>query len=125
MKNQAVLPARFFRARPSFPDAVLDNGTIKSGVQADVLFWGVIALRVLIRLRQWFRISGPLGSQMSDMDRARALLEAIDRGGVPSDPVRINAIARSLGLDVSRRATISDTVERIRQAVLRHDTRGF
>lgn len=61
---------------------------------------------------------------LSDIDRARALIDAVDRGGVPSDPMRINAIARSLGLEVSRRAPIGVTVDRIRAAVLRADRNG-
>lgn len=51
--------------------------------------------------------------------RARRLIEAIDRGGVPLNPARINAIARDLGLEVSRKAAVAETIERIRQALRR------
>lgn len=78
-------------------------------------------LGVVVRIRRWFRLSDH-SPVPSDIDRARALIDAIDRGGVPSDPLRVNAIARSLGLDVSRRAPIGETVERIRAAVQRVDS---
>lgn len=54
-----------------------------------------------------------------EIARAKALIEAIDRGGVPLNPARINAIARDLGLEVSRQAASGETVERIRQALRR------
>lgn len=51
--------------------------------------------------------------------RARQLIAAIDRGGVPLNTARINAIARDLGLEVSRKAAIEDTIARIRLALTR------
>ena len=39
--------------------------------------------------------------------------------GVPLNPARVNQIARDLGLDVSSRARVDDTIERIRAAVRR------
>ena len=56
---------------------------------------------------------------VSDHQRALDLIRAIDAGGLPLNPARVNAIARSLGLEVSREAPMPDTVERIRQALLR------
>lgn len=56
---------------------------------------------------------------LSDYARARQLIAAIDRGGVPLDTARINAIARSLGLEVSRHAPAEETIQRIRQALER------
>jgi hypothetical protein len=56
---------------------------------------------------------------VSDRQRAEDLVRAIDAGGVPLNPARVNAIARSLGLEVSRHAAMADTVERIRQALRR------
>ena len=55
----------------------------------------------------------------SDHQQAQALIAAIDRGGLPLNPARVNQIARSLGLEVSRHAPVGDTVERIRQALKR------
>lgn len=46
--------------------------------------------------------------------RARALLAAIDAGGVPLNPARVNDIARQLGLEVSVRAPMDQTIARIR-----------
>lgn len=51
--------------------------------------------------------------------RARQLIAAIDRGGVPLNTARVNAIARDLGLDVSRKAAVEDTIDRIRLALTR------
>jgi len=49
--------------------------------------------------------------------RAQALIAAIDAGGVPLNPARVNAIARELGLEVSRKASVDDTLARIRVAL--------
>lgn len=51
--------------------------------------------------------------------QARHLLAAVDRGGIPLNPARVNAIARDLGLDVSRKAPVESTIQRIRAAVAR------
>jgi len=56
---------------------------------------------------------------LSDVQRARALIEAVDRGGIPLNPARVNAIARTLGLEVSAEAPVELTLERIRLALLR------
>jgi hypothetical protein len=53
----------------------------------------------------------------SDYERAQALIAAIDAGGLPLNPARVNDIARRLGLDVSTRAAVEDTIERIRTAL--------
>ena len=54
--------------------------------------------------------------------RARALVAAIDRGGIPLNPARVNAIARDLGLEVSRKAPVEETIERIRACLHRHSS---
>lgn len=51
--------------------------------------------------------------------RARDLIAAIDAGGLPLNAVRVNAIARDLGLEVSTRASVEDTIARIRLALQR------
>ena len=51
---------------------------------------------------------------LDDYARARQLIEAIDRGGIPLDGARVNAIARNLGLEVSPRAPVEQTIERVR-----------
>jgi hypothetical protein len=56
---------------------------------------------------------------LTDVQRAQALIEAVDRGGIPLNPARVNAIARTLGLEVSADAPVELTLERIRQALLR------
>ena len=57
--------------------------------------------------------------QPSERQQAQALIAAIDRGGLPLNPARVNQIARGLGLEVSRHAPMDDTVERIRRALAR------
>lgn len=64
--------------------------------------------------RLWRR-PGPL----NEHQQARALIAAIDAGGLPLNPARVNQIARGLGLEVSRHAPVEDTVERIRRALAR------
>lgn len=57
-----------------------------------------------------------------EIRRARQLIAAIDAGGIPLDPSRIDRIAENLGLEVSRKARTEDTIERIRLALQRHGT---
>ena len=73
-----------------------------------MLTW--IRRRFFLQLGQRHRNHAPL----SDLEQARQLIEAIDRGGIPLYPGRVNAIARNLGLEVSSRAPVEETVARIR-----------
>ena len=54
-----------------------------------------------------------------EIQQARALIAAIDAGGVPLNPVKVNQIARNLGLEVSARAPVEETIARIRAALAR------
>ena len=56
---------------------------------------------------------------VSAEQRAQDLIAAIDAGGLPLNPARVNDIARQLGLEVSTKASMPETIERIRQAVRR------
>jgi hypothetical protein len=49
------------------------------------------------------------------------LVSAVDAGGVPFNTPRINAIARGLGLDISKKDKPEYTIDRIRNAVSRFD----
>lgn len=49
--------------------------------------------------------------------RARDLLRAVDAGGLPLNVAVVNHIARELGLDVSRKARMPETIERIRKVM--------
>ncbi len=49
-----------------------------------------------------------------EIAQAKKLIRAIDGGGIPLYPGKVNAIARNLGLEVSTRAPIEQTIERIR-----------
>ncbi len=52
-----------------------------------------------------------------EVRRAHELIAAVDAGGVPLNPLIVNRIARALGLEVSSKAPVEDTVARIRQAL--------
>lgn len=54
-----------------------------------------------------------------EMMQARALIAAVDAGGVPLNPAKVNQIGRALGLEVSSKAPVEDTIERIRRALAR------
>jgi hypothetical protein len=57
--------------------------------------------------------------QLSERQRVWALLAAIDAGGVPLNPARVNDIARQLGLEVSPKAPMAETIARIRACAQR------
>lgn len=48
---------------------------------------------------------------------AKQLIKSIDRGGIPLNPMKVNHIARQLNLEVSKSAPMSQTIERIRDAI--------
>lgn len=59
----------------------------------------------------------PAQDPSPERQRALELIAAIDAGGVPLNPARVNDIARQLGLEVSTRASVEDTIVRIRAAL--------
>lgn len=61
----------------------------------------------------------PSDATPPEIRRARQLIAAIDAGGIPLDPARINRIAEDMGLEVSKKARLEDTIERIRVALKR------
>jgi hypothetical protein len=65
-------------------------------------------IRVLFRRRP-----APSPEQMRALD----LIAAIDAGGLPLNPARVNDIARKLGLEVAKTAAVEDTIARIRAAL--------
>ena len=74
--------------------------------------------------KRWFR-----RAPLSHIEHARRLIDAIDRGGIPLNAAKVNAIARSFGLDVSRRAPVDETVERMKRLIAEekeaHDRQSF
>ena len=54
-----------------------------------------------------------------EIQTATDLLTAIDAGGMPLNPAKLNKVAEDLGLEVSKKAKPEDTVKRIRDAVAR------
>jgi hypothetical protein len=75
----------------------------------------VLSQRTLLWLKSRLGGSAPLSPEQ----RARDLVRAVDAGGLPLNPARVNDIARQLGLEVSGHAPMPETIERIRQALLR------
>ena len=73
-------------------------------------------LSLLARLKRWLQ---PTLQQPSERQRAADLIAAVDAGGLPLNPARVNDIARRLGLEVSHKAPMEDTIARIRQALKR------
>ncbi len=57
---------------------------------------------------------GKRQAETEELSRARSLIKAINKGGIPLNPAKVNAIARDLGLEVSRSAPVEETIERIR-----------
>lgn len=55
----------------------------------------------------------------SEWQRATDLIRAIDAGGLPLNPARVNDIARQLGLEVSMKSPVEETVDRIRKVLAR------
>lgn len=58
----------------------------------------------------------------SEWQRAIDLIAAIDAGGLPLNPARVNDIARNLGLEVSPRARMEQTIARIRDVLANRTT---
>ena len=67
----------------------------------------------------WLRRRFAKAPPLSDIEQARRLIDAIDRGGIPLNPAKVNAFARNLGLEVSRRAPVEHTIARIRACLSR------
>lgn len=71
-------------------------------------------------IRIWRRFMTRLAGRRAacpERQRALDLIAAVDAGGVPLNPARVNQIARDLGLEVSTRARPEDTIARIRAAL--------
>jgi hypothetical protein len=62
-----------------------------------------------MRLFSW------LVSDEPEIRNAKALLKAVDRGGIPSNPAKVNDVARKIGLTVSTSAPMSETLDRMRK----------
>jgi len=70
----------------------------------------------------WRKLTALLGAERqppTPQDQARALIKAIDAGGLPLNAARVNNIARQLGLEVATTAPVEVTIARIRKALRR------
>ena len=70
----------------------------------------------------WFKKLLPHRQAPTPEQRATDLIAAIDAGGLPLNAALVNDIARKLGLEVSTRAHMEDTIHRIRMALKRMET---
>ncbi|MCM2295656.1 hypothetical protein [Rhodoferax sp.] len=67
----------------------------------------------------WLKKLLPRRQALTPEQRAKALIAAIDAGGLPLNAAVVNDIARKLGLEVSAQARMEDTILRIRMALKR------
>jgi hypothetical protein len=65
----------------------------------------------IVFIKNCFKIASP------EVSAAKQLIKSIDRGGIPLNPMKVNQIARKLNLEVSTSAPMSQTIERIRDAI--------
>ncbi len=70
----------------------------------------------------WLQKLLPRRQALTPEQRATDLMAAIDAGGLPLNTALVNDIARQLGLEVSTRARLEDTIHRIRMALKRMET---
>lgn len=68
----------------------------------------------------WLSRLLPFGKCLpKEYQQASALIKAIDKGGIPMNPAKVNAIARNIGLEVSVKDPVEKTILRIREALAR------
>ncbi|MCM2342552.1 hypothetical protein [Rhodoferax sp.] len=67
----------------------------------------------------WLKKLLPRRRALPPEQRAKDLIAAIDAGGLPLNAALVNDIARKLGLEVSPRARMDETIPRIRMALKR------
>lgn len=63
---------------------------------------------LFMKFFNWFK------RDSQDVKNAKSLLRAIDKGGIPTNPIKLNHIARRLGLEVSPSAPMAETIDRMR-----------
>lgn len=72
------------------------------------------------KLSSWIFKLLPNGYALpKEYQAAKALIKAIDKGGIPLNPAKVNSIARDLRLEVSVTDPIEQTIQRIRHALSR------
>jgi hypothetical protein len=74
-------------------------------------------LTLLSRLTRRFR--KPSIPPRPELMVAKNLIKAVDKGGIPLNPIKVNQIARELGLEVATSADMQNTIARIREALKR------
>jgi hypothetical protein len=71
----------------------------------------------LSRVLNWLK---PLDNMPVEIRLAQQLIAAFDAGGIPLYPTRTYRIAEDIGLEVSKKAQMEDTIDRIRMALKRY-----
>lgn len=75
--------------------------------------------RLLAQRAQAQHEATPPPETSPERQRAQALLTAVEAGGIPLHPARVNQIAQDLGLAVSREEPVEATIARIRAGLAR------
>ena len=66
----------------------------------------------------WLSRLLPIGNKLpKEYQLARNLINAVDKGGLPMNPAKVNAIASDIGLEVSTKDPVEKTIQRIREAL--------
>ena len=92
---------------------------VMGGLALNLLWPKLRCLELTHTMLTWIRRRFFKRKPLSDIEQAQQLILAIDRGGLPLNPAKVNAIARNLGLEVSRQAPVEHTIARIRACLLR------
>jgi hypothetical protein len=72
---------------------------------------------LISRFINWLQ---PADNMPVEIRRAMQLISALDAGGVPLDSAIIFKIAENLGLELSKKARVENTIERIRAEIARY-----
>ena len=75
------------------------------------------AFRSILVAMNWLHFLLGRRKPLTAEQRARDLIKAVDAGGLPLNAAIVNDIARQLGLEVSSRARMEETIARIRGAL--------
>lgn len=100
---------------PNFLHSTFDFGKSSSSVQPKPCSHPMKPSPLRRLLTQRKQAAPAAAATTPELQRAQALLAAVDAGGIPLYPAKVNQIARDLGLAVSREEPVEATIARIRQ----------
>lgn len=64
-------------------------------------------------------VFGWFNRKTNDVENVKRLLMANDKGGISTKPIKLNQVARRLGIDVSPSVAMQKTIQRIRLVLKR------